>query len=133
MVELPGHSRHCGAHGVRPAQRRADTGDYRLLHLRRPRDGLGGFVRDTHEDPEEKPDLRPCPRSSLVAPLYGRLKGRGKEQTATSTEEITATLETWEAWVSLTLFAGGEFVVEVGEKYGPGELGYKGNAHGRST
>lgn len=64
-----------------------------------------------------------------MAPLYGRLKGRGKEKTATATEEISCTLETWESKVSLTLFPGGEFVVEVGAKYGPGEVGYKGNAN----
>ena len=67
-----------------------------------------------------------------MAPLYGRLKGRSKEKTATATEEITATLETWEAKVILTLFPGGEFMVEVGEKYGPSEVGYKGCAHERS-
>ena len=67
-----------------------------------------------------------------MAPLYGRLKGRGKEKTATATDEITATLETWEAKVSLTLFPGGEFVVELGEKHRPGEeVGYEGNAHER--
>ena len=64
-----------------------------------------------------------------MAPLYGRLKGRGKEKTATAAQEITATLETWEAKVSLTLYPGGEFVVEVSEKYGPGEVGYRGRAH----
>jgi hypothetical protein len=65
----------------------------------------------------------------VMAPLYGRLKGRGREKTVTATEEITATLETWEAKVSLTLFAGGEFVVEIGDKYGPSEVGYRGCAH----
>jgi hypothetical protein len=64
-----------------------------------------------------------------MAPLYGRLKGRGKEKTATATTEITATLETRLARVSLTLFPGGEFVVELADKYGPSEIGYWGNAN----
>ena len=67
-----------------------------------------------------------------MAPLYGRLKGRGKEKTATATKEITATLETWEERVSLTLFASGEFLVQVGEKYGPLEVGYKGHSRSRA-
>jgi hypothetical protein len=77
------------------------------------------------------PNLRPRLGCLVVAPLYGRLKGRGKEKTVTASKEITATLETWEAKVSLTLFPDGEFVMEVGEKYGPGEVGYKGCAHER--
>jgi hypothetical protein len=75
--------------------------------------------------------MRPLWWGALVAPLYGRLKGRGKEKTATVTEEITATLETWEDKVSLTFFSGGDFVVEVGKKYGPGEVGYKGHTYER--
>ncbi len=65
-----------------------------------------------------------------MAPLYGRLKGMGKEKTATATDEITATVETWEGKVSVTLFASGRFVVEVGEKHGIGRPVYEGNANG---
>lgn len=67
-----------------------------------------------------------------MAALYGCLRGRGKEKTATATQEITATLETWEAKVSLTLLPSGAYFVEIGEKHGPGEIGYEGNAHEQS-
>lgn len=67
-----------------------------------------------------------------MAPLYGRLRGRGKEKTATATDEITTTVETWEGKVSVTLFANGRFVVEVGEKYGIGKPVYEGDVNGTS-
>lgn len=66
-----------------------------------------------------------------MSALYGRLKGRGKEKTATASREITARLESWEVAVSLTLYPSGEYVVCVGEKDAPfgGEEHYRANAN----
>lgn len=68
----------------------------------------------------------------MCAALYGRLQGRGKQKTATATHEITATLETWDVKVVVTMYPSGVFVVETGEKYGIPEFAFKGDANEES-
>lgn len=46
--------------------------------------------------------------------------------------EITATLETWEGKVTVTLWRDGTYTVEVGEKYGSAERAHEGNVEERS-
>ncbi len=70
-----------------------------------------------------------------MSALYGRLRGNRGEVTRTAACEITATLETWEGKVCVTLWKDGAYmveVVEVGEKYGSMERVHEGNVEERS-
>lgn len=68
-----------------------------------------------------------------MSALYGRLLGGRGEVTRTATREITATLETWEGKVCVTLRKDGTYTVEVGEKYGGMEKVHGGNVDKRQS
>lgn len=55
-----------------------------------------------------------------MAALYGRLQGERGQVTRTAHHNITATLETWEGKITVTLQCDGSFTVEVGDKYAGG-------------
>jgi hypothetical protein len=65
-----------------------------------------------------------------MAALYGRLRGERGEVTRTAGREITATLQTWDGRVSVTLWKDGVFVVEVAPLDGYAEAVCRGNVNG---
>lgn len=65
-----------------------------------------------------------------MAPLYGRLRGERGEVTRTARRQLSATLQTWDGRVSVTLWADGTFIVETAPLDGYAEVACKGNANG---